>query len=709
MKSGWKLAAPASAALLALLATSGCQKKTPQAEELKAEAPKTTEIKADPLAKYVKAYGFASRIPGNFEAFSNGLDLGHYWDALKQSHWVALINKLMNDAPANGMPSRQDFDKWYNDPTTQEVLQHSRSLFGTEFFSALAPGGTDTLLRWRTAFREAQFSSYESALQFPNDSNARALSQITALAPHIDKLEIPPLLFGFRVQEGKDKLNARIAEGLAKLPPSVQRNTFQLDGKYQFTSLVAELGKVLPPEAIENIRKGADNLLKDPALAKTSTDSLLSRRIDLAYGWVDDYLIVSVGTTHDHLKLAATPAESIVAQKAFAHTGDYVDKHPMGVAFQAKDSLAKIPEAPHLDRWVTGFKKEIEAQLSPEAYNQILADAQRLEAEASVFIPKKVDDYTGVSYWQDGLHMDGFGGIVPVGMANSATPLRISPDLQQNCFLWGSANSDPETSQKIGVFCEDIVSTAWQLWQKYGISKIPANQQQQYAMMEQLVIPKLQQGYAILQTLGHGLGTRSGFYVDFNGKLPALPNVPPEVAGQQVAPRLAYIAELKDRAAVTQSAAAYDAWVNDIIRLTNPQLANVLKLQTQNQNGVERYFYALPVPTGEHLPHVAIASDRWMLSTSTGLTDDLAKAATFSGPAAAALVRLNLGAGVTELQRILEIQSQTGKTEADKKNAQQALSLAIPVLKPLPSVDYRGYEENGEWRSSAFVEIHDIQ
>jgi hypothetical protein len=565
---------------------------------------------------------------------------------------------------------------------------------------AAAPGATDVMLQWLGVANEARAAQWLTQIQNPGNPQAVPKEIFRRIAPLVGKLELPPLLWGFKASAQRKDLDAAIEKGLAKLP-SVQRSSFKLDGSYPFSLVSAEVGQFIPPDKLTKLQAAIEPFLEGDAAAKKAfLDSLLSHHVEIAYGWVDDYLLVSVGSNHEHLRLAGKADQSVLSQKAVAHAAQFIDKQPVSFAYISKESLAKIPYGFRFSEWLGRFEPDLKKELSPEELAQIKADASRLDGEANaVMQPQRVDPVLQVSYWQNGLHIERFGGIAVPGLTTGSTSIALPGALRQSCFLWISANAVADTNAKEWALIEDFATTAWRVWQRFGVPKIPAEGQQQYAVGEQVVIPKLVELYKVLCTVGKGLGTSEGWLMDFKGAYPPTATPPPTNDGKpMMLPRVACIAEITDPAMISKAASDYDIWFQGVAKLAGPQFAANVKFKTETSDGVSRYFYELPQPTGEHVPNLAIAGDRWVLGSSMDLSKKLATEANFSGPPLALDLRLNLRTGLDQLAKIIPHPAPTSKLDA---------SFVFSLLRAFPDIESRVFEENGESRRSSTLFIED--
>jgi hypothetical protein len=171
-------------------------------------------------------------------------------------------------------------------------------------------------------------------------------------------------------------------------------------------------------------------------------------------------------------------------------------------------------------------------------------------------------------------------------------------------------------------FLEDAASTLWSWYEKYGRTMVPESERQGAQMVEAMAKPMLVDFWRASRKLGQGLGDESALVVDLSGAVPKLPDVPPFLTEGKF-PRIAWVSELKDRAAVSEAWKGYSALIKQVAALA--QQAQALPEPQMRQDGnAELYFLQLPMPTDDNLlPHVAITKDRWMISTAPAFTKEI--------------------------------------------------------------------------------------
>jgi hypothetical protein len=244
---------------------------------------------------------------------------------------------------------------------------------------------------------------------------------------------------------------------------------------------------------------------------------------------------------------------------------------------------------------------------------------------------------------------------------------------------------------------------------------VPEGERQGAAMVEAVAIPVIKDFWRASRQLSAALGDESALVLDLDGAVPKIPNLPPGLTDGKV-PRMAWVSELKDRAALSEAWKGFEKSIKQIAALAPPGMA-VPEPQMKKDGNVELYFVEPPIPTDDFLPHIAIAKDRWIFSTSPTLTKEVATKTSASGgkalgsewnikvPALCDLADAWLAVIDKDPKGFLRSSSDA----AQYTKLRPTLGEVIRLARSLNSIEWRAFTEGGETRNSTFLKLEDAK
>jgi hypothetical protein len=203
--------------------------------------------------------------------------------------------------------------------------------------------------------------------------------------------------------------------------------------------------------------------------------------------------------------------------------------------------------------------------------------------------------------------------------------------------------------------------------------------------------------------------------IDLNGTMPKLPDMPPFLADGK-APRIAYVAELKDRAALTESWKGFASIIKQVTALLAENAPQTIpEPQMKKEGDVEIHFVPLPIETGDLLPHIAISKDRWIISSSPSYSKELAAKPTGGGAPLGIQGVISFSAlwnfgeswlGVVDKNA----EQMLGARDAKEfKQIRPLLDTVLQLARSLQSAEVKCFEEGGKARTSLFLKIEDLK
>lgn len=669
-----------------------------------------------------EAYGFAARLPKDVESFAANYRLAALWTSLAESKWAST---LMSLPPVKEDRDIQKMVTQWNSPEGQQVRGLVASILGDELLIAAPAGFGDKLKPLLDAYEKLMEVYFErvfmSALSgkkmTPQETQAMLKDAAPELIPAFAKAEIPPLLIVAKAVKGKAMVDAAFAQLLAavgkELPPAFEADSFKVD-KYEFKSISLVAGKLIAAVQEEQLKTQLKELLGDEAKVKDVIAQLKTKRVELAWGWVDDHFVLSIGADHSHVKLAATEADSALSVPDVAvRAAAYAAKKPFSFSYTSKAIAEKFAMKVEFADAFSAVTEELQGILKPEAIAGMKADVKKLEAKAQSLFTPTYDAAVGVGYYEGGIRGECFGG-ARNPMIDSSKPLAFSGLATASTFLLSNARTSPNSKLAVD-FLEEAAGTLWTWYEKYGRTMVPESERQGAAMIEATAIPLVKQAWASTRALGKALGEEAAFVIDLNGSVPKIPDLPPFLANGKI-PRIAYVAELKNRPAVADSWKGFASIIKQVTALLAENAPQTIPEPQMKKDGdLEVHFVPLPIDTGDLLPHIAISKDKWILSTSPSFSKEIAAGVPGSGAPAGSTLSVSFTALWDFADQWLAVADKNaeqmfGPNDAKEfKEARPLIDTAVKLARSIQGLDVKLSDEAGKTRASVFLKLQDLK
>jgi hypothetical protein len=582
------------------------------------------------VAKISGTYGFVGRLPKDVEGFATSLRFHELWTGLANSKWAAT---LLDFPPIKTNPEFVKLQDQWKSEQGQQARDLLQAFFGHEFTIAMPAGFTAKLGPWVELLSSYQQTMLQAYFMMgmsggaPDPSKMQQILKDAApqFVPILARCEVPPVFFAFKAAQARPTIDAMLKQFTkmvgSELPPAFEAGQFKLSDKYDFQSVSVNAKKLVAQFQEVQLEMQLKEILGDEAKAKEALNAIVAKRVEVAWGWVDDYLVVALGSDHAHVKLAASDAESALAiGDVGKRAAQFVAQRPHGLSYLSKGTFEALQGKVAFADQFKSFAEELQGILKPEQIEAMVADARRLEAKAQTLYTNTYDPAVQVDMWEGGFRSEVFGGARNKAI-DSSKPLSFGGLASAASLLFIDGRSNAAYTKATADFLEDVAATLWSWYEKYGRTMIPESERQGAVMIEATAKPMLVDLWRSTRKLGQGLGDESALVIDLAGPMPKIPDVPPFLAEGKV-PRVAWISELKDRASISEAWKGYYSIIKQLAALADQSQA-IPEPQMRQEGSAEIHFVPLPMPTDDFLPHVAITADRWMLSSAPSFTKEL--------------------------------------------------------------------------------------
>lgn len=737
--------------LVLALSCAGCDKKdaasSQGASSSQVESPKSNQPSPSrpQLAAIADKLGFISQLPRDTDLYMGSVNAKAHAAAFKESRFFkelsSSLEKASNPDSAQNQSKNASGDALVG--VDGQLLTHQLGLIekflGDDFFIAGGRGSAAFLAsvrefgRLSNAMNMRRLGETKGTLGDASSpfSFLEPLLQVPELRERVEKwllaFEAPPLLAGIQMDDPEAGAKAIFTpKFLAEVAgASFEQSTIKTRDGIEFQVMSTDGSRLLTQERKQSLLESLPETAGQEAKASLERvlDQTRNKRLCFGWGIRGKYLLVAAGKNLDHVRFAASPKESLLSLPEMAAMHPFQSKNLMLLSYGSqplmKEAVDPYPLLPMLQAVLKGLK-------AGDSEPAIVRAAAKVEAllpeygklEEAVF-SRKSTAQVGVAWWEQGLKTEVFGGLESTGYAKGK-PLRFSPLINDAKTLLGIAyqhdrSFDAKQTAWLEALLQMLYAGAGEYFKNGGGGIL---MQAQFSMLETAVLPHLLNIYTAQKDMSlKGLGTDTAFLMDAEGRMPALPGVPPNSKGKPLL-RLTTFSEVVNRAEV---ASAWEKTSAAIAAATRPLAGGAAPSGTpgnsafalpdpisSDKNGVTSYFFGLPFFSGDLLPCASLNDSLLMLSTSKTAAEayaaELAKGAAGNTSTSDGFVlAANPGALV---QYIIET-SQLFVNEPKPAQA-EALQQALKWVKPFQALRSRSFEENGLTRHSFSWVINDL-
>lgn len=674
---------------------------------------KTSPSLLNDSAKISDYYGFASKLPGNVEGFYSEYRLYDSWKSLANSNWT---KKLLSLNFIQTSPNIQSFFQEWNSPKGLKIREQLQSLLGYEVVIVHPNGFGAEFKNFLDLLCEIELYGFEVAVseKHPSESEIEIekewdhiLEEAKAQLRIKGKLfEFPPFMLVSKAIQSKNDLNESINLILEKaeayFEKTFEKGSFRVAGKYDFhyartntTNLFPEQTKTL------NEYLGVDNVPDSKITDKT---------IEFAWGWIEDYLVLSIGKDSSHIQLANTFAESVMnLPEVLSYASQFIDKKPTSFGYTHKALFEKIQFAGQFSKKLTAILKPLRNVLDSKQIQSLVQIFQKFETEINKLSESPSDSQVTVEYYENGWQGKIFGG-PRLSLYDSSLPLRFFGLGMPSTFVsldWHTSKN----AKKIKDIIENTVTSLWQWYDTNGRNVVSDEARMPLMLAETMGKPLVKQFWEASRKLESSLGDEKALIIDFNGEMIKSPEIPPAFMDTKLLPRVAYILDIKDREGVSE------AW-NQLYSSFSPLLLLAPKgmdLAPKSKKEKNTEFYYIPFFDWGNTPQIAISNNLWISSTSPELSLDLTGKRLFPSPTPLALdLKINFDPlwrfGESWLSVLNENKDSIfSKEDAESfKNSYATFKTLLELASVLKNFNLSVSEVNGTRHADFYFKVQDL-
>ena len=279
---------------------------------------------------------------------------------------------------------------YISSPEGSETVAVLKEMFSDEIFMY---GGGDIAASLKLFMelngiqRTARFEALASGEE-PEAVMARRVTEV--LTENAEDFNVPSIVTGWRIKNAEpaerklDEVHSLVRHFLDEHHPefSAHLQREQIAG-HEFLTLRLD-GSMIPWDQIRDEATDAD-----PQQIDQWQELFSSKTIALALGIVDEFVLLSVGDSTDHLESFGR-GESIVEQPAVKRLAKHADERVVSMSYISKNFLQQASSPKQTVEDLTGAAEEIlhAAEVSDEQRTRLLDDIRGLANELKEYMPE---------------------------------------------------------------------------------------------------------------------------------------------------------------------------------------------------------------------------------------------------------------------------------------------------------------------------------
>ena len=597
----------------------------------------------------------------------------NFWKQMNDMEFVKQMRQQFEMAKSQPHNPLSGFFKALEMPENKQALEVVCDMFSEEVFFYGGPDLGDAMLVLSGASNAARFEKIMQEISgAPHHERAvgGARAMFDALNEDLDAIKVPELVLAMRVKnkEAAEEQLRRL-EGYARIIPEHEPKLARLRGKFktqkvgdsQFLTLTVD-DKLIPWDEVP-----FDKIAEQPGQYDKLRDKLKSLKMVVALGLHQDYVVLSIGKSLDHLAawgkgpaLLDHPKMKVVRDKGAQRftSVTYVSQQlAETTGFHAKDMDGVVELVQSL---------LVECELPADDQKQIMTDVRQVADAIKPDLPK-YDAQVGFGYltprgiesysydWTQSAYRDG-SKLLPVLSHLGANPLLA---------LAKRGKHRPQDYDLVAT----VLTKGRDYFEKYGLPEMDRWEKANYKQFADIAYPLLARADKVnrellLPALADG---QSALVIDGSLKAKKWLEQMPATTEETAIPMPALVLGVSDPAKLDKALGEYRLIANELMAKLRPLAPNVPEIQLppaeqkKQPDGSTVYYYPLADKIGVNkqlAPNAGLSEKFLVLSLSPRLTVSLLKsqklAAAGDGPLASAVDRPLAGAAVFDFPQLVD-------------------------------------------------------
>ena len=541
------------------------------------------------------------------------------WARLTQLPLVQVIWAQAKNQLEQPDSSVAEVRRFFDQPENRKLLELFGDMMAEEVFCFGGPSAVNFLSLLGEVNGSAQWQRFSNVFQGkrPNDPLTLARGVLDSLAENPDVIEVPDLVIGFRIKDAKRaQAQIRRLEQLAQqaLPPFLQGRLNRTPvGNADFLTLTLD-GKLIPWDQVP-----LKDLEEKPGQYKELVKKLTDLKVTVSLGVKDQYLLLGVGASTEHLARLGKAGKGLTARPEFKPLTRFADRRLTSINYVSKATATKLGTSKDdlngLAELANQYLPMLE--LTDEQQARVRKDLNELARDLKKFIPEPgaglsfafLTERGQESYAHDWAETIGLDSSKPLTILNHAggSPILVTA---------GRSKYSPEDYRLLVKW----VKVLYRYAEEFGVPQLEDAQKAQFEKLSKALIPLAEHlddvtDKMLLPALADG---QTALVLD--AKLKSNQWVILLPAAQKPLPMLepAIVAGVSDAKLLRKAFTEYGSIANEALAKLHELLGDdfpefqIPPPETKKGKAGELFFYPLPaaVPLSTRLAPTAGLSDR---------------------------------------------------------------------------------------------------
>ncbi|MEO1858065.1 MAG: hypothetical protein ABGY95_11985 [Rubritalea sp.] len=602
------------------------------------------EEKSGSLEELAKQAGFAKFLPQKTDAFWTFYDGAGLAKKLRASKLGKFVETMAEEKGGS-------IDDILTDPRFQKVAE----VTGEELFFAVGEGTAAQADNLMKLSAKSNFYQMRSIVELCGKMLGERGEDIDALddlsleesylkewAKDPKTLEVfrrssmPPIYLGYKVSD-KEKREDYLAQiqGLAGMALSAQtegETILDATEHGDFSGFIVKGSLVA--EMLEKEEKDEMTEILGTQTFSDFKKAVATKDLVMLSGIHEDYIVLFIGSSVDQLKFAATPAESVLADKGMEFAQQYAGKDLVSMLYMSEE-LGKTTM-----KYSASMKELALGTLAGLKKTDTFGDTRVLEALLTDLVQREKDYYTpfkagrigSVAMLDEGFKIEThYGGNSPAVDLQAKRHLSKVSEGEDVVFSANWVNNPGQTELSLE-YLEAIGSTGYQVAKQMSGLRLDESEFAEFtagfAMFEGVFKKEVLDVWGALRDdLGKGLGAESAFVIDLKGELPTMPMIPEPILKQGKVPRFSYLSTVNDRSKIGQSWDRLNTSAEKLLKQVSGMSGMELPMQRpfkSESNGLTSWTFPIPTTHQNCTPNITVSDDLFVLGSSPDQANELA-------------------------------------------------------------------------------------
>ena len=527
----------------------------------------------------------------------------------------------------------------------------------------------------------------------------------------LSSLSMPPTYVAFRSTPEFKEADAALVEQSFSMLAMFEEIVTEVETSVAGNEFVGY--KIIGKQVAKTLEETRDEALE--VIDEATFDKLVSavgeKDLVILTGIVGDYVVVFLGSSEGQLKLAASTDDSLASSKDLAFVDSYLSKDLFTVIHGSSDLISTVTSlGGRFGVIADGVRDGLDGTTGLGDTRDIVALLQVVADRESAYMKMMQPSATGsVSYFEDGLKLESFGGIDAGAIEWEAENRLGALGEGEDVFLFANLSTSAEFEKVVGDYYEAILESLYTIGMKVAEKGGEMEDLQQFNQ-EIMMFDKAFRNELVAMwkafTVGmeEGPGRERAWILDLSGSMPPIPGIPQEIVDSAKFPRLSVVAPVADRAKLQSSWTTINESATRALKKVSEMMGEEIPMQkpmSSESSGVMTWSFSFPFFNDDFLSSVTLDDNWFTVTTSKKQALDLvAKASKSDTKNKGAMMEIDFKALHTYLKDMMPVLKENGESLGMSEDDISEMMRISELISELDRLSVNTRKEGGIVRTS---------